>query len=425
MNIDSIRDFWDDQSPEKKTFILKYGIAILVITFIVISYYFTGRDEMVVEAEPTVNEMQLGTDLLEDDIRSEVESKLTEQDEVNLDDDKRLLALENLMLELQNKDAVDRSIELGSDLDREELNTEIPDSKIDKEQLTSIAATDNDIANESSNLQNSLYPEPPPLPLTTVVFPENNTLESNEPLQMQYVGSIGRSGGIPVSAAEEPLKKNNQFLMPPGFMKAKLLTGVDAMTASQGKQDGEPLMFRVQAPAILPNDLKADLKGCFVIGNGYGSLAKERIDVRLVSMHCVSHDGTGVIDEKIKGWVTGKDGKKGIPAVVVTRAGSLIARSFVAGAFDGIGSAVSLDTVTQSISPLGSTQVIDAEQALQAGIGQGIKSGSEKIQDLYLEWARQSGPVLETGAAADCTIVIQESVSLKVQDWAEDNNAES
>ena len=159
------------------------------------------------------------------------------------------------------------------------------------------------------------------------------------------------------------------------------------------------------------------------VGNAYGSLARERIMVRLVSLHCVALDGSGVIDVEIKGFVTGKDGKKGLPGVVVTKMGALIARAAAAGIADGIGQAVTLESVTQTVNPLGATNVVDPDRALQAGIGQGIKTGSEKIQELYLELARQSGPVIESGASADSTIVIQEAVVLEIKDWRNTGNA--
>jgi conjugal transfer pilus assembly protein TraB len=37
------------------------------------------------------------------------------------------------------------------------------------------------------------------------------------------------------------------------------------------------MMIRVQAPAVLPNEVKANLKGCFVIAEGYGNLATHRV----------------------------------------------------------------------------------------------------------------------------------------------------
>jgi hypothetical protein len=56
-------------------------------------------------------------------------------------------------------------------------------------------------------------------------------------------------------------------------MKARLLTGIDAL-ASRDATSNPEIIARVQAPAVLPNEVKANLAGCFVIGNATGSLAK-------------------------------------------------------------------------------------------------------------------------------------------------------
>ncbi|MCH9674341.1 MAG: TraB/VirB10 family protein [Gammaproteobacteria bacterium] len=393
--VEQLREKWDQLTPQRKTFFLKWGSGLGIFLAILASYYWSGRDERVVEEVVQVDQIDLGTGMLEDDIRAEVDAKLTDVELKNQDDDQRLMALETLMTELQNKDILDKEIELGSKLDSD---------------------SDEDPYGGVSDPR-SPYPPAP------AVFPQQAVLTNAPPVEVQFVGAVSRSVGIPVAVEDDGGKKKTQFLMPPGFMESKLLTGVEALTSAQGKEDAEPLMFRVQAPAILPNDLKADLKGCFVVGNAYGSLARERVMVRLVSLHCVALDGTGVIDEEIKGFVTGKDGKKGLPGIVVTKMGSLIARAAVAGIADGIGQAITLDTVTQSVNPLGATNVVDPDKAFQAGIGQGIKTGSEKIQELYLELARQSGPVIESGASADCTIVIQESVVLNIKDWRGKGNA--
>lgn len=387
--VDALRERWDQLPPQRKTFFLKWGSGAGILLAILASYYWSGRSERVVEEVVQVDKIELGTGMLEDDIRAEVDAKLSDVELKNQDDDRRFLAIETLLSELQEKEVLNNEIELGSQL--EEPSGNDPYAGIDSPKA--------------------------PYPPAPAVFPQPAVLTSAPPIEVQFVGAVSRSVGIPIDTGGDDEKKTTQFLMPPGFMESKLLTGVEALTSAQGKEDAEPLMFRVQAPAVLPNDLKADLKGCFVVGNAYGSLARERVMVRLVSLHCVALDGTGVIDEEIKGFVTGRDGKKGLPGVVVTKMGSLIARAAVAGIADGVGQAITLDTVTQSVSPLGSTNVIDPDKAFQAGIGQGIKTGSEKIQELYLELARQSGPVIESGAAADCTIVIQESVVLNIKDW--------
>ena len=59
------------------------------------------------------------------------------------------------------------------------------------------------------------------------------------------------------------------------------MTGFDAATSGNGKNDPEPLLIRVQTPAVLPNDIKANLAGCFVVAEAVGRLDKERADVRV------------------------------------------------------------------------------------------------------------------------------------------------
>ncbi len=93
-------------------------------------------------------------------------------------------------------------------------------------------------------------------------------------------------------------------------MEAKLLTGFDASTSGKGSSNPEPLLLRIQTAAVLPNDIKANLKGCFVIAEAVGRLDKERADVRLVSLSCLSNEGKAVIDTQIKGFVTDVTGKE-------------------------------------------------------------------------------------------------------------------
>jgi len=107
-------------------------------------------------------------------------------------------------------------------------------------------------------------------------------------------------------------------------MEGFLLTGMDAMTIEGSGDTPEPMMIRVQAPAVLPNDVKANLNGCFVIAEGYGNLATHRVDAKLRSLSCIDFKGKSIIFEKIKGFVQDADGKRGIKGQVVHRAGALI-----------------------------------------------------------------------------------------------------
>jgi conjugal transfer pilus assembly protein TraB len=113
----------------------------------------------------------------------------------------------------------------------------------------------------------------PPLPPAPPAAPPAPPVE-------KVVGAIGAATSpvLPKEAsgsAAESKKKNRTIYLPPGFMKARLLTGVDALASRDATSNPEPIIARVQAPAVLPNDVKANLAGCFVVGNATGSLAKE------------------------------------------------------------------------------------------------------------------------------------------------------
>ena len=51
--------------------------------------------------------------------------------------------------------------------------------------------------------------------------------------------------------------------------------------------------------ALRPNDVKANLRGCFIIAEAVGKLNKERADVRLVSLSCLGRKSQAVIDATV------------------------------------------------------------------------------------------------------------------------------
>jgi conjugal transfer pilus assembly protein TraB len=241
------------------------------------------------------------------------------------------------------------------------------------------------------------------------------------PPQEKIVGSIGSAtsaSGITAGDAGDaraPKKKARTIYLPPGFMKARLLTGIDALASRDATSNPEPLIARVQAPAVLPNDVKANLAGCFVVGNATGSLAKERVEVQLVSLSCVDFDERSVVDQPIKGFFVDTDGKKGLSGKVVTRAGAALARSFIAGTVSGFSQSVESSFGDVSTSALGNVRTLDAGEAAKSGIAGGLGKSSEKLTDFYLDLARQAGPIVEVGAAKDVVVVIQEGVSLEIK----------
>ncbi|MFZ2996340.1 MULTISPECIES: TraB/VirB10 family protein [Sphingobium] len=237
------------------------------------------------------------------------------------------------------------------------------------------------------------------------------------------VGAIGSAAGPVVAQgatdhAASSKKKSRTIYLPPGFMKARLLTGIDALASRDATSNPEPIIARVQAPAVLPNEVKANLAGCFVVGNATGSLAKERVEVQLVSLSCVDFDEHSIVDQPVKGFFVDTDGKKGLSGKVVTRAGATLARAFIAGTISGISQSVESTFGNTSTSALGTVRTLDAGDAARTGIAGGLSKSSDKLTDFYLDLARQAGPIVEVGAAKDVVVVIQEGATLEIKPGA-------
>jgi conjugal transfer pilus assembly protein TraB len=168
---------------------------------------------------------------------------------------------------------------------------------------------------------------------------------------------------------------------------------------------------------VLPNDVKANLAGCFVIGNATGSLAKERVEVQLVSLSCVDFDEHSVVDQPIKGFFVDTDGKKGLSGKVVTRrcgARALLHRRHRLGLCQRGREHLWLHLDLGA----GSVRTLDASDAAKTSLAGGLSKSSDKLTDFYLDLARQAGPIVEVGAAKDVVVVIQEGVTLEIKPTA-------
>lgn len=242
------------------------------------------------------------------------------------------------------------------------------------------------------------------------------------------IGGIGMNHNSNASKAADEKKdatdkkKARSIYLPPSFMEAELLTGFDAATSGSGNNSPEPMLLRIQTPAQLPNDIKANLKGCFIIAEGVGRLDKERADVRITSLSCISKKGASVIDAKVKGFVTDSDGKVGLSGRIVSRMGAAVARSFVAGVFGGAGEALKSSTMTQSTSALGTASTVDPSQIGKSAIGDGIASGANALQKFYLDLAKQATPVIEVSPTKAITVVLSEGVEVQFKEIPQAQN---
>ena len=270
---------------------------------------------------------------------------------------------------------------------------------------------------------------PPPIPQTSSIpLPppptSSMTMAAGQPIsppetEIGDIAVVSSPGAGKKAKAESEDKKKDatagSVYLPPSFMEATLLSGLDAPTTSEAKGNPVPVLLRVKTPAVLPNSVKANLKGCFVIADGKGNLATERAELLLVSLSCLDRKGQAVVDQKVKGFVVDEDGKIGLRGRVVAKMGSMIARSMLAGFFGGAGDAIKASATTLAVSPLGTTQTVDPKDIAMSGAGSGLSSGFKEIQKFYMELAKQTMPVIEVGATKPVTLVISEGINLEIK----------
>ncbi|WP_082833176.1 TraB/VirB10 family protein [Geobacter anodireducens] len=259
---------------------------------------------------------------------------------------------------------------------------------------------------------------PPPLPPGTPGTVTPSDPPAQEFGEISIVSFEGKSNEGKSAGTDNGKKKGTagtSVYLPPSYMEATLLSGAYIPTAESAKGHPMPVLLRIKTPAFLPNEAKAEVKGCYVIADGRANLATERAEMTVVSLSCLDKKGQAVIDQKVKGWLIDSDGVAGIGGKVVAKMGAMVARSLIAGFFGGMGDALKSSVTTTSVSPLGATQSIDTDKVAIAGVGNGFSSGFKEIQRFYLDLAKQTLPAIAILPSKSVTVAISEGTMLEIK----------
>lgn len=258
--------------------------------------------------------------------------------------------------------------------------------------------------------------QPPPS------FRNDDNIEMQD--SVTIIGTIGRVQGAR-QLAEKKSPKAERYFLPISFAKAQTLHGLRIVTSEGAMADPEQLLIRIQAPSILPNSIRSDLEGCFVMSSVTGHLAKRRVDPQLAYLSCLNKNGESVIEEEVQGYVVDSDGNKGMSANIVSQMSDFIWRALLTGTVAGIGEGVSLAGVQNSITGGGQVQTFDPNRITQSALGNGLKNGSEAIQDIFIDLAKQHAPVAEVGGTKNVYVVFQKGVWLNIKPRYTTANAET
>lgn len=213
----------------------------------------------------------------------------------------------------------------------------------------------------------------------------------------------------------EKTSANGFYVPSPGFFEVSLLTGLDAPTGNKAKNQPSPLALRVQDLAWLPNEIRQDLKGCFILAEGIGELSTERVNVRGISISCIASDGRQVLDQKLLGFVADSDGKAGMRGEVVSKAGKLLAETMKVGFLQGLSEFFQFNARTLTVTDSGAISTpksSDMGNALLGGASSGVGKALDKVASYYMSLAEEVFPVIQVGATRSATFVVTQGTEL-------------
>lgn len=192
------------------------------------------------------------------------------------------------------------------------------------------------------------------------------------------------------------------------ILSGVLLTGLDAPTSATAQEQPHPALIRIQDEAILPNRFRSDIRECFALVGGYGSMSSERAYLRGETLSCISEDGE-IFESGLSAYTVGEDGKAGVRGRLVSKQGAVVARSLQAGFMSGVAQAFDVNPVPRIRTNGGDTQEYErvmSSDAVQGAAVSGTSRALERIADYYLEMADQIFPVLEVDAGREVEMVV-------------------
>lgn len=205
-------------------------------------------------------------------------------------------------------------------------------------------------------------------------------------------------------------KNANDYIPAGSFVKATVLSGVFAGTGPEAPSVPTPVLMRVDGFLTMPNKWKSQLNDCFLLGNATGELSSERVLIRLERLSCVRNNAA-VIDLRVRGLVTGEDGKVGIRGRLINRNGKALASALGVGVLSGLGEAISLGA-REVTSENGST-TINYHNPFKAGIGKGANESMNQLTRYYLKLAERIFPVLEIDAGRKVDVIFTQGLLLE------------
>lgn len=227
---------------------------------------------------------------------------------------------------------------------------------------------------------------------------------------------------------EESKKPDPKLVIPINSgIEGVLLTGVNARPAgavagAAGSSNsavsvGAPFVSKLKGEALLPNGWKLnDLGDCFLGGSAIAVLSAERAFAIADTISCVAPNGD-ILEAPVKAYGVDADGIQGLSGKVVSKQGAILAQAFLTGIVSGLGTALTPSALpSYNSSATGGTQNYqypDPSVVARTAVGTGVSNASSQISRFYLEFAKETFPVIEILAGTRITWILKESMEFK------------
>lgn len=227
---------------------------------------------------------------------------------------------------------------------------------------------------------------------------------------------IGQTQAEAEAAAKAKAAQHIGVYLPAGsIITGTLITGMEAPTSQAAQTDPFPSLVRVKKDAILPNRYRLDVRECFIIASGYGSLSAERAYLRAEVLSCVRDDG-GVIEVPLHAYAVGEDGKVGLRGRVVSKQGQFLAKSLMAGFWSGMSQVfrrVPVPTIQTSPGSDPLYQSVLSTDSVTSGVVRGAGQALDRLAKFYLDMAKDIYPVVEINANRQVSFIVTQGGRLR------------
>jgi conjugal transfer pilus assembly protein TraB len=219
-----------------------------------------------------------------------------------------------------------------------------------------------------------------------------------------------------VASEQGEFFKTSEYVPAGAYAQAVIISGVDASVGAAAQSDPRPVLLRIKGPAVSSiydgNSQETDLKGCLITGAASGDLSSEKVYVKLVNMTCSKSEDL-VYETAVKGYVAGQ-GKSGVRGNVISRAGDIVTKSFLAGLIGGLGQGLSAKVAPPLNFSNGLTTqgTMSTEDVAKKGLGQGISSSGDRLANYFITRAEQYQPVVSIPSGIDVEVVFVEGFHL-------------